>query len=43
VGGYLAFYETALLPQVSENTWRRLMVGTLIGLSATPSASRMPL
>jgi GNAT superfamily N-acetyltransferase len=32
--GYLTFYDKALPPEVTEDTWCRLLSGTLIGLVA---------
>jgi GNAT superfamily N-acetyltransferase len=32
--GYLAFYDKTLPPEVTEDTWRRLLSGALIGLVA---------
>jgi GNAT superfamily N-acetyltransferase len=36
--GYLAFYEQRLAPEISEETWRRVLSGALIGLVAIDSA-----
>ncbi|MEN6542391.1 GNAT family N-acetyltransferase [Parvibaculum sp.] len=38
--GYLAFYETALAPDVTEDTWARLLSGELIGLVAVDGEDR---
>ncbi len=38
--GYLAFYETALTPDVTEDTWARLLSGELIGLVAVDGEDR---
>jgi len=41
--GYLAFYETELAPEVSENTWARLVAadGDIEGLGAFGEAGEM--
>ena len=36
--GYLAFYEQRLAPEITEDTWRRVLSGALIGLMAADSA-----
>jgi len=36
--GYLTFYRKTLAPEVTEDTWRRLLAGPLIGLIATSPA-----
>ncbi|KAB7742873.1 GNAT family N-acetyltransferase [Parvibaculum sedimenti] len=38
--GYLAFYETALAPEVTGDTWARLLSGALIGLVAVDGEDR---
>lgn len=38
--GYLAFYETALWPEVSDDTFARVLSGALIGLVAVDARDR---
>ena len=38
--GYLAFYETALAPEVTDDTWSRLLSGALIGLVSVDGQDR---
>lgn len=38
--GYLAFYQTVLTPEITEDTWRRALSGALIGLVAVDASDR---
>lgn len=38
--GYLTFYKTALWPEVSDDTFRRVLSGELIGLIAVDAEER---